>query len=441
MTRNRSIVVLAAIAILALAAPGLAQLTAVGDELHLSGPAGVGRAEHPAATYTPTGALRLLWSNPRLGVFGRGVGPGGRPAGPAVGLAANDLPRDLPFDGRITVREAPAVVAFRGGDFFSFWTEEAIHLRADVFYEHRDLLASHVYGQRFDRAGRPVGRAFAVSGIDVGRESAPRAVRLANGRLLVVWQVSVGDATGVYARMLRPRGSALGPAFRVDAGSLSAGASPAVAAAEDGGFLVAWKGCCDASGDALVVARRFAADGSAAGDAFAVSASSSGGGQFLPAVARGASGELLVAWMGAADDETGSAFRIYGRLVSADGAPVGSDVVLSTGSDRADSAPAVAAAPGGYVVAWTVWGSTFPYAILAVPVDPSLAATGPAIPVNTGVINFQWALALTGNGEGRYLLAWEGFDATGHVAIEGRVLSTQESAGGELTAAPMAVDR
>lgn len=437
MKRNRCIVVMTAIGLLALATPGLAQLTALGDELHLSGPS-AGRTHEPAATFSPAGGVRLLWSSASQGILGRAANAAGRPSGPPVSLAANDLPDALPFDGQVRVRKAPAVVALRNGDFLAFWTDELVHLTTDIFYEHRDLLASHVHGQRFDRSGRPVGRAFAVSGIDVGPESAAQAVILASGRVLVAWQVDTGEAAGVYARLLRPRGSGVGPAFRVDAGASGPGADAAVAAAEDGGFLVAWKSCCGTSGDPLVLARRFAPDGSAAGDAFAVSVSSSRG-QYLPAVARGANGEFVVAWMGATDDETGSRYRIYGRLVSAAGDPIGSDVALSTGSDRADSAPAVAVAPDGYVVAWTVWDRTFPYAIFAAPVDASLAPTGPVIPVNTGVINFQWELALTGDGQGRYLLAWEGFDSSGHLAIEGRILSSEDTAAGQLTAAPMAV--
>ncbi len=421
MQRTRYMVVLAAIGLLALAAPGLAQLAAVGDELPLSGTAG--RAQQPAAAFGPTGDLRLLWSNPRTGVLGRGADGKGHPTGPAVGLAGNTLPSSLPFDGQVTVREEPAVVAFRSGDFLAFWTEELIHLKADIFYDSRDLLASHVYGQRFNRAGRPVGRVFAVSGLDVGREKGARATILANGRVLVSWQVASGGDSAVYARVLRPRGSALVPAFRVDSELASGGKNPAVAAAEDGGFLVAWQGCCGDGGDPVIFARRFGADASAVGSPFVVSSSPSTG-QYLPTAARGESGEFLVAWMGASDDETGSKFRIDGRLVSADGAPIGADAVLSTGSDRADSAPAVAAGPAGYVVAWTVWDRTFPYAILAAPFDPSLASTGAAVPVNAGRINFQWALALSTDGQDRYLLAWEGFDESGHLAIRGRILTS-----------------
>ena len=436
MKRTRCTAVLAGTALLALTAPGVAQVRAAGDELPLSGAAG-SRAEQPAATFTPAGNLRVLWASPLRGVLGRGADPQGRPTTAPVDLAANDLPENLPFDGQVTVREAPTVVAFRSGDFLAFWTEQVLHVKVDIFYEHRDLLASHVYGQRFNPAGRPVGRAFAVSGLDVGFEKAPRATLLANGRVLVAWQVSQGSAPGVYARVLRPRGSALGPAIQVDAEAGSVGKSPAIAAADDGGFLVTWQGCCGTNGDPVVLARRFAADGSALGDELTVSAAPSAG-QYLPTVARGASGEFLVAWMGAANDETGSKYRIYGRLVSAEGTPIGSDVALSTGSDRADSAPAVAAGPDGYVVAWTVWDATFPYAIYASSYDDALAPRGPALLVNSGPINFQWSLALASDGQGRYVLAWEGFDSSDHVAVTGRILTTAASREGDLSAAPMA---
>jgi hypothetical protein len=94
-----------------------------------------------------------------------------------------------------------------------------------------------------------------------------------------------------------------------------------VTVADGGGFLIAWTSDDDQDGDgSAILARRFAADGTAAGDALLVNAFTAHD-QEQPSVSALRAG-FMIAWSGASDgDEHG----VFARRLDAAGVPRGSE--------------------------------------------------------------------------------------------------------------------
>jgi hypothetical protein len=201
---------------------------------------------------------------------------------------------------------------------------------------------------------------------------------------------------------------------------------PALALAPEGGFLAVWQ-----EEGAGVFARTFDGDGTPRGSAVTVRS----GAASLPAVARGADGGYLVAWSGPVDtSEPGLGkleTRIYGRHLDGAGLPDGSAVGLSTGGGIFHGSPAVAAGADGYLAAWSVWNRSAPLAVRALSIDLAGRPETDSVRLNQSSINYMWSLGITTGADGSFLVAWEGFDAAGHSAVNARQVAVAGAAQAE----------
>lgn len=399
---------------LCVAAPALAQAPEAGQVTVASSSSS--RLFSPSVAFADGPGVLVLWEDSDQGIVTRRIGPAGGLSQP-VQLAANDLPAAIPYDGPVTLQRDPLVVPVDNGEMLAIWKQERQHVRVDILFQDTRVVASTIQVRRFNRAGQPVGRQFALSDGDLGLESSPRAVRLAGGRVMVVWQARDGrHPAGVYGRFLGARGVPHGTPFRIDDPAGEPGERPVVAALPGGGFAAAWQECCDAGGEPDVMARAFEADGTPMGAPFAVNAATSGE-QVWPALAAGQGGELMVAWMGPGAGEEGREYRVYGQLVGTDGTSLGPERVLSSGVGRAHGAPTLAALPDGYALVWTLWLEHFLGGVYGVALDGAGVPRGDAVKVSEGSVRFQWELALTTGADGGVLAAWQGFDPAGDSAI------------------------
>lgn len=419
------------------ATPAAAQVSTSGDEVAFSG-GPTARLYSPAAAFA-TDETVLVWEGSKDGVGRQRVAATGAPVGGRTGLAANDLPAQVPYEGPVTLQRDPSVVTLEQNRIVSIWVEERQQVDVDIFYQESEVVASRVMARRFNRQARPIGQLYALGegGPSEGLlESAPAAARLTNGRMVVVWHTTDGEArTGIYGRLLNGRGMPIGDVFRVDDTTGGAGARPAVTPAAGGGFLVAWQGCCDAGGDDGIFVRTFDAEAAALGTSTRINAVTAGS-QIWPALARGTNGGYLAAWMTPGAPASGLEFQVVGRPLDADGAPTGSQAPLSQGEATAHGAPTLAGAPDGFVVAWTTWRGSFTASVLAVAVTPEGTPRGKAIRVSSGPVGTQWQLAMAADGKGNFLAAWQGFDEDGKPSINARPLTTAGSGSRSAQMAP-----
>jgi hypothetical protein len=168
------------------------------------------------------------------------------------------------------------------------------------------------------------------------------AARLANGNFVVAYEAYSREwAEDVWCQILDSAGAQVGPPILVNETTLGDALSPAVAAMGQG-FVVAWSDW--RTGDGVIWARLFDADGTPAGYNFQVSP---GTGQVeRPAVAASDSG-FVVAWQ---DDRFGS--NICARWYSAEGTPRDTSIVVSTTYGAIRQEPAVGMNDSVALIAW-----------------------------------------------------------------------------------------
>ncbi|MBN2114187.1 MAG: hypothetical protein JW785_08695 [Acidimicrobiia bacterium] len=183
---------------------------------------------------------------------------------------------------------------------------------------------------------------------------------------LVVWSDERSSPAKVYGRRLAADGTPRSGGFRISGpASTSHEFTPDVAwNATRNEYLVVWADERDAwSRGRDIYGRRLKATGAAIGDDFLISGDAAEGHDFSPAVAwNPATGRYLVVWQDSREFSNRN-WDVYGRLITALGAPRGNDFRISVDGVQGEFvfataieeiAPDVAAdtLSGGFLVAW-----------------------------------------------------------------------------------------
>ena len=215
--------------------------------------------------------------------------------------------------------------------------------------------ASKVWTRRFFKDGTPsIGQIErVVNDVTAGAQRNASAARAANGNMLVVYESPVVglDAGEVLGKLLDAQGRAVRPEFRVNTYTTLGQVLPRVAAASDR-FVVAWESL-DQDGSAEgVYAQLLGADGVAVGGEFRVNTSTNDV-QRHAAVAAHDDGTFMIVWAGYAS-AGGSVMDVFGAIYGRDGQVVKSEFALTTTTAGAQDFPVVVADPttGGFLVGW-----------------------------------------------------------------------------------------
>ena len=228
-----------------------------------------------------------------------------------------------------------------------------------------------VYGQLFSPAGKKIGSEFLVNQFLSFNQRTPAVAALTNGGFVVAWvseqergqapnlgnNTTLQSATGgtvpsvdIYARFFNASAAPAGNEFLVNT-DVSPCASPGLATAAAGGFLVVW-----AAHDSLtatngwdICARPFSSTGTG-GSVVRVNTHLYGD-QFSPKVSA-VNQEFLVVWVSLVQD--GSREGVFGQFVHSDGSLTGGGCLVHTTTISQQKQPAVAAdGTGQFEVVWT----------------------------------------------------------------------------------------
>lgn len=324
------------------------------------------------------------------------------PVGPEIRVTATGEP------------ERPALAAAPDGGVVVAWSD-AVSRRVEV--------------RRFDGVGRPVGHAQTLS----VRGEAPAVAVGPAGEAVVAWRQLVAGGVVLLARRVDSYGLPRGELIRLAEPSPGVDSGPMLALAPDGGFAVAW-GERTAAGAELRL-RLFAATGTAAGPAFAVS-DHPGARPRLGGLTRAAD-RWVVAWEEAAGAD--GAGVVAQRAFSADGVPLGGGERLA-GAQGGDAAPSVAAlADGSWAAAWLHLDPPLPAArpgrlsvatrlLSAEGAETPLLAVAPVLGPPALADAATTVTPLAGGG---WLVTWSGVDADGTARLAGRAFdATGTPAGG-----------
>ncbi len=190
----------------------------------------------------------------------------------------------------------------------------------------------HVITSRYDQASGddaiefrpafPTGTASFVSNTHANGEvdSEPDIAALSGGGFVVTW-VNTDTDSDIFFQRYNDAGTALGGVTAVDANGLhDAHVSPAIAALDDGGFVIVW----DANEDTAIKGQRYDASGAAVGSVFTIATDNPLGYITDPHITRLGDGRFAVAWTGNVSGNNDVRMAIWDPRTSP---------ILGTGSD------------------------------------------------------------------------------------------------------------
>jgi hypothetical protein len=240
--------------------------------------------------------------------------------------------------------QSPRVAADATGRFLVVWESPPATTNG----------VGHVFGQRFDEAGRALGPRLRFKASEFF-QAQPDVAMTSDGRAVVVWEsftdrVDHGSRiSDVYFRRLRANGTFAGPAVL----AVSEGETSRVAVRADGSFALATEIYDGETYDLSF--NLYAADGRALIDN-PIEFTQRG---FAPAIAAAGNGRMFVAWTGISADfgfpggDNIDYFGVAGQLFEADGSPIGDNVEINTFKKGPQETASVVATPnGGFLVAW-----------------------------------------------------------------------------------------
>lgn len=231
-----------------------------------------------------------------------------------------------------------------------------------------------VYGQIFTPAGKKVGTNFLVNQFTAYSQRTPTVAALKNGGFAVAWvsdqqrvlapivsgnsdlPSSVAGAittpsVDVYARLFNSNGVATTTEFLVNS-NLFPCANPAMAAGDDGGFLLAWTAhnTIVTSNSLDIYARSYS--GAGVGGSIVTVNANLYGDQYAPRVSAIGT-DFMVVWMSAGQD--GSREGVFGRFMHAGGMFTSDEFRVNTATLGGQLQPTVASDGASQFVA--VWSS------------------------------------------------------------------------------------
>ncbi len=267
----------------------------------------------------------------------------------AASLAAAQSPALVPVGGEIRVntttaesQSSPDVAMDDAGNFVVVWSGGPFLGNLEIF------------AQRYDASGTPLGSELQVNTFTSTSQSNPRVGMDADGGFVVVWMSENQFPPAIFSvigQRYDNTGAPVGSEFHISTGLTTI--FPDVAMGANGEFLVVWTGRpagTFAPDDAY--ARLYDSAGNPSSSAFAVNAMPLPFFSFPePAVTAAPDGSWVVAWK--ASSFSGFSSDIVARRLDTDGNPVGSEVVVQVPSDAPRQDANVAASSDRIVVSWT----------------------------------------------------------------------------------------
>ena len=250
----------------------------------------------------------------------------------------------------------------------------AVIWAADASSPEAPNYRNDAYGRIFSAGLTPLsGELLVASGSDTDHSGPfPDSLALARGDSLVAALTYAGDGVAVFVQRLAANGTPLptDPIFPATECCISNTYDSSLAMAADGSFAVVWDYQSPADPSRLplplsppsgISGRLYSAAGLAESDAVLPINRRQLGTLTSPVVAWLPGGGFVAAWT----DESGrdgSGSGIFGRLLAADGTPIGRDVLINSTTAGNQHTAAIASGPGGAVVVWLSDPGTTVYA-------------------------------------------------------------------------------
>ncbi len=220
-----------------------------------------------------------------------------------------------------------------------------------------DTSGASILGQRFASDGSPVASEFQVNDITTDNQRYPQIAMDPEGEFIVVWQDGPSNSEEIQGRRFQSDGNPLGSQFLVNSYTTGSQREPDVALAPDGSFQIVWRSDGSVGNDSSsssIQGRRFASDGTPAGNQIQVNSVTSGV-QTGASVDGDGSGEFIVVWQSQSTNGDDSTMpSVQGRRLAVDGSTQGPQFQVNQSTDQEENVPEVEVddETGRFVVTW-----------------------------------------------------------------------------------------
>lgn len=262
-----------------------------------------------------------------------------------------------------------------------------------------------------------------------GGHDKPKVIALKNGNTLAAWQDD-RDGNGIhqiYARVFDADGNAVTGEIVVNSVASGEQRKPAIAADDQGNFVVVWEDDQDNNGYYQILARGFYANGS---ERFAdMTVNSVGSGQQLsPAVAMDYNGRFVVAWE---DDKDGNGYyQILARGFNANGSQRFADRTVNSVAAGQQFNPVMAMdSSGDFVVVWEDdQNNDGDFTLLGRGFNDNGSQRFADMAINSNASGHQQSAAIGMDDYGRFTVAWQDDkDGNGYYQIMARAFNANGS--------------
>lgn len=266
-----------------------------------------------------------------------------------------------------------------------------------------------VHIRLFDATGATVMTDTVVSA-SANPQSEPAVVIDDSRRIVVVWteQNTDGSGAGVYGRVFDVGNGSITSKFLVNQNTADDQHLPSVAlnpASSSFDFMVTWSSYVPVVGHGAYV-RAFNWNATPAGSEYFVN-SHLADDQLHSSIAFAGNGTGLVVWQ--IENQDGSGYGVYGRLISSNGSILGGEFRINTTTSGDQTLPDVGAdAFGNFVVVWTTdVGGGDSLNVLAQRIDASGVKVGGEIQVAQTTNDKQSNPAVAVRASGDFLVTWQ----------------------------------
>ncbi len=279
----------------------------------------------------------------------------------------------------------------------------------------RDVAQKAIDGHWVDTAGSLIGSEFRVSTDTFYPKESPTLGFGSDGRFVVAW-VSYGqdgDNTGVFGQRFDSSGTAVGGEYALTSVTTGYQQNPAIMMRDNNGFVVYFTNGDPGSGDGgelAISGQEIGIDGTVLGNPFLVNTETAGN-QWIPKVARDATGDFVVVWQSYLQD--GDSSSIHGQRFSSSGITQGVEFQVNTFTTNRQRTAAVAKrSDGDFVVVWNSGNYSSPgsdgdgQGVAGQGFASDGSTIGGEFVVNTTTTDQQYYSAIAPYGPNRFLVTW-----------------------------------
>jgi Ca2+-binding RTX toxin-like protein len=252
-----------------------------------------------------------------------------------------------------TSQNEPTITSLASGGFVVSWT--------DWSGQGGDAYGTGIKAQVFNASGAKVGTEIPVNTLTGYHQLYPTITSLPSGGFVISWTDLSGQSSdasdgSIKAQIFNASGSKVGTEILVNTTTRNSQELSTITSLASGGFVISWidfsgQGS-DVSGNGIK-AQIFNALGAKVGTEFLVNTVTQDY-QYQPTITSLASGGFVVSWIdGSGQGGDASSYGIKAQIFNAEGAKVGTEFLVNTGTLGMQDQPTITSLiSGGFVVSW-----------------------------------------------------------------------------------------